>query len=161
MIRSQSQKYYEILAFVAIFFFLATSWLYSRSGLVFNSPDENMTYFFANQYATQGTLKVKLDFDFLSSPIVHPRSSLALNGYLVPVGFLGIFVFLGSTAKLLGTWAMFYVIPLIASVTPLFFYSLLRHFWDSKSLFGPVCFFFFIRLLFIIQPGAFCLMCCF
>lgn len=93
---------------------VVSSLLLRREGAIFISPDEAANHFFATSFAHTGQLGVFDPLNVTFGNVLHPRSVISLNGFLVPAGFLGIPLIFGWLAKIFGTWSIPFWTPLLA-----------------------------------------------
>jgi 4-amino-4-deoxy-L-arabinose transferase-like glycosyltransferase len=84
-----------------------------------NSPDENANRFFAVRFAEEGQLSAPEPLLAVAPDIVHPRSMRAVGVSLVPVGFIGLPVLYGGIARLIGTWSIPWITPVVAAMAAL------------------------------------------
>lgn len=120
-----------LLPVAVILLFFAYSFLPLTAPARPNSPDEMSNGHFAREYAAKGQL---WSFELLNLPlggIVHPRSIRAIDGLLVPGGFLGLPVIYGLLAKAVGSGAIPFFTPVFA-VAAVFAWGAL-----IKKYFGP------------------------
>lgn len=120
-----------LLPAAAILLFFAYSFLPLAAPARPNSPDEMSNGHFAREFAASGQLWT---FELLNLPlggIVHPRSIRAIDGLLVPGGFLGLPVIYGLLAKAAGVGAIPFFTPFFA-VAAVFAWGAL-----IKKYFGP------------------------
>jgi hypothetical protein len=97
----------------------------------FDWPDEMMNAFFAERFAATGTFlapTIAAGEDF-----VRPRSFNVVGGMLAPGGFLGMPLWYGAIARLVGVNATLFVTPLLGALTLLVVYSLLRSFVNTET----------------------------
>lgn len=122
--------------------------------LIVNQPDELSNYLFARSLALGGTLRI---FDPRAAEFfhqIHPRSTTVVDNVLVPIGFPGFIVLL----DLFGAWfstlfgveslniVLLSMTPLLAAITPIFFYSALKRLFHRHVAFVSA-------LLLFIFPG--------
>lgn len=128
----EAKKEKIILAAAAILFFAAYSWFGIISPKIFNSPDETANYFFINQYAKHGDFFSPAPLNYFLSGALHPRS-VSWNGYtLVPQGFIGLPLFYGWLAKILGMAAVKFFTPLLAILGALAFYGIIKKIFGAR-----------------------------
>ncbi|MEK7189464.1 MAG: hypothetical protein AAB666_00595 [Patescibacteria group bacterium] len=134
------------LAVLGAVFFVVYLYLYLPSApkcpnyLILNQPDESINYFFIRELALNNRFGLPEPLAGITASQVHPRSTTVVNGAIVPIGFPGVIVFFGLLTKLLvkifgiDNFNLFAIVmtPLLAAVTPLFFYGFLRRVWDEK-----------------------------
>ncbi|MFH1564971.1 MAG: glycosyltransferase family 39 protein [bacterium] len=122
----------KILIILAIFFVFVYSFLAFRAGTIFNSPDENANYFFANLFARESRLDYPLKEN---SDIIHPRSMAVADQKIVPQSFLGMPLIYGFLGKIFGSNAIIFFTPIIAAISVLFFYEIIKKIFDEKIAF--------------------------
>jgi 4-amino-4-deoxy-L-arabinose transferase-like glycosyltransferase len=84
-----------------------------------NSPDENANRFFAVRFAEDGQLSSAEPLLAVAPGVVHPRSMRAIGTSLVPVGFIGLPVLYGGIARIIGTWSIPWITPVVAAMAAL------------------------------------------
>lgn len=80
---------------------------------VFLSPDETSNAVAARVFAQRGAMRIE-DAILKDGPWLHPRSFVTHGTAMVPVGFLGLPIALGSIWILFGEWGMALAVPLLA-----------------------------------------------
>lgn len=132
MDQTQIKRNRTTLIIAAIFFIFAYSFLAFRSGRIFNSPDENANYFFANLFAAES----RLDYPLAeNNDILHPRSMTVVGQKIVPQSFLGMPLIYGALGKIFGSNAIIFFTPIIAAINVLFFYEIIKKIFDEKIAF--------------------------
>ena len=92
----------------------------------FDWPDETSTAFFARRIAAgQNVAAADPDIELLERRL-HPRSVNVRDGRLVPAGFVGLPVLLGTVGRVLGNTAALFVVPLLAAAAGFALYVALR-----------------------------------
>ncbi|MBI5794316.1 hypothetical protein HZA87_04540 [Candidatus Uhrbacteria bacterium] len=102
-----------ITGVLALIFFLGTLILVNPSNL-YVSPDETANAYFATLFSQ--TASFQGTFDALVQSLdgrLHPRSSVSVDGVLLPGSFLGLPFLYGAIAALLGTWIFWILTPII------------------------------------------------
>lgn len=94
---------------------LMLSWPLQRT--LFVSPDENAAYVFATTLAQTGRLAIPEPLNEELGGLLHPRSAVGFGDSIIPGSFIGFIVVLGAIGAVFGTWAMFFVTPLLAVLT--------------------------------------------
>lgn len=122
----------KILIILAIFFVFVYSFLALKAGFIFNSPDENANYFFAKLFVAENRLDYPLKEN---SDILHPRSMTIINQKIVPQSFLGMPLFYGCLGKIFGLNSIIFFTPIIATVSVLFFYEIIKKIFNEKIAF--------------------------
>ncbi|MCR4311736.1 MAG: glycosyltransferase family 39 protein [Candidatus Uhrbacteria bacterium] len=107
-------------------FFLSTLWLTFGVGDVFPSPDENANFRFAAEVATNNDLCIADPLALLAGGIVHPRSTVALYGCVVPGSFIGFPTLVGIISSWFGAWSMVLVTPFLALMTVILAWDVMR-----------------------------------
>ena len=100
------------MSLVAIFFFVG-SLVLMNPAQVYVSPDETANAFFATRFAETLTLAEPGDELLAQFDRLHPRSTLVLNGQIVPGSFLGLPFLYGFFVMILGPMALWYLTPLL------------------------------------------------
>ncbi|MEK9183095.1 MAG: hypothetical protein AAB849_01150 [Patescibacteria group bacterium] len=148
------------LAILGAVFFVVYLYLYLPKApkypnyLILNQPDESINYFFIRELALNNRFGLPEPLSGVVASQVHPRSTTVVHGAIVPIGFPGVIVFFGLLTKLLvkifgiGNFNLLAAMltPLIAAITPLFFYGFLRRIWDDCGAWLSAA------LLFILPP---------
>ncbi|MFH1188112.1 MAG: glycosyltransferase family 39 protein, partial [bacterium] len=122
----------KTLIIIAVFFVFAYSILAFKSGNVFNSPDENANYFFSNLFVNESRLDYPLPEN---SDIIHPRSMTVASQKIVPQSFLGMPLIYGFLGKIFGSNAIIFFTPVIAAISVLFFYEIIKKIFNEKIAF--------------------------
>ncbi len=108
-----------VMSSVAVIFFLGTLMLVNPSHL-YVSPDETANAYFANLFSQTGSFQGTVDA--LASVLdggLHPRSSVSVEGVLLPGSFLGLPFLYGAIATLVGSWVFWILTPLITILAAL------------------------------------------
>jgi len=147
-IKEFTRKYWREIAlvFVAVLFFVATSsfnymtqeYVKTADDIDFVkwlSPDETSNYIFAKLYSQTGNISIQEDYNLYTKEIMHPRSFRSDFGTLKPVSFLGIILIYGKIANVFGYKIIPYLTPLIAAVSIIFFFLLIRKIFDKNIAF--------------------------
>lgn len=140
----------------AILFFMGSTVLWTiGSSELFVSPDETANHWFIREFVRDGDLRIAEPINDVLDGFIHPRSTVALGGFLVPAGFLGLPTLYGGVALLLGLS----FIPLLTSVLALIavfcFRRLIKEWFDEKTanvttlvlLFHPALWYYTARFL--------------
>lgn len=151
-----------VLTILAIVFFFVYSylpisqvkWQYDNHitniSLRFNTPDEVINYYFTSQYAETGELYYFEPLDRFMNRVIFPRWALVVNGKITPGNFLGIDLIYGTLAKVFSPEQPESVIPfltpLFAVIGVLFFYLLIKLFFEKRVAFVSA-------LLIFVFPG--------
>lgn len=102
------------VAFAAASLFLLYSFLPLSGSGYFTSPDEAANFFFARTFADEGVLYHFDPWNIFAEGAVHPRSMTVVDDFVVPVGFVGLPIILGTAAKAVGAWAIPFLTPFLA-----------------------------------------------
>lgn len=108
--------------------------------LILNQPDESVNYFFIRQLVLNNRFSYPESLSELTDNQVHPRSATVVHSALVPIGFPGMIVIYGFLLKIatLISGPRFFnllaaaITPLLAVITPFFFYGFLRRIFDKS-----------------------------
>lgn len=103
--------------------------------LKFFSPDENANYIFTKLYQESGQLSFFEKYNVIAEDVIRPRSYFSHLGLIKPVSFLGLIIFYGQTAKILGPGIIPFLTPIWASLALFFYYLLIRKLFDSRHAF--------------------------
>jgi hypothetical protein len=122
----------KILIILAVIFAIIYSTLAFSAGAIFNSPDENANYFFSRLFATENRLDYSLPE---KSDILHPRSMTVVGQRIVPQSFLGLPLIYGILAKFYTAKAILFFTPIIAVISVLFFYEIIKKVFGEKVAF--------------------------
>lgn len=96
------------------------------------SPDENANAFFAQQFSQTGRLAVFEPLNIAFNDALHPRSTVSVNGWLVPGGFIGLPVLYGIIISFFGGWILTFITPLLAIVALFAWYGLVKKIYDRE-----------------------------
>jgi len=134
-----------LLAFLAVLFFLTTSYFNYKTqefqksngdGVDFvkwTSPDETANYVFTKYYSQENKLIIRENYNLMASDIMRPRSFRSDYGDIKPVSFLGIILVYGSIAKVFSYRVIPFLTPLFASFGLIFFYLLVRKLFNKEN----------------------------
>ena len=141
---SKTKKYNLIFLCLAIVFFLLYSytalatwlpnWLTFKH-LIFNWPDANANYFFAQLFADTGSFRLVEILNGIGENIIHTRSMNIVDLYMVPVTFLPALTIFSLGFKLLGGVGILFLTPLLATLTVYFVYRLAIYLFDIDLAF--------------------------
>jgi len=122
------------LIFLAVNFWLVTPVAVDPAvGYRFDWPDETANYFWIQQYAQTGQLFSAEPLNELAKNQIHPRSfNVRPDGSLVPGSFLGLIIFYGMVAKVLGTRLIIYLTPVLAMMAVLAFYGIIKQIFNQR-----------------------------
>lgn len=121
-----------IFAGIGILLFLVYSYLmWGKSLPLYSWPDEMANAFFIEQFANTTSLRVEQPYDVFAHNLVTPRSMTLRDGFLVPVGFVGLPVLYGLIAKVIGGMHVF-ITPLLAVLCVYLMYRVVSMVWDER-----------------------------
>lgn len=100
------------MSVVAVLFFVG-SLVLMNPARVYVSPDETANAFFATRFAQTLSLTGPVDELLVQFDRLHPRSTLVLNGQIVPGSFLGLPFLYGFFVMVLGPIALWFLTPLL------------------------------------------------
>lgn len=124
------RRHLTFVLVLSLAFFIGSSLLAFDAPRKFSSPDETAAYLTALQFAATGKLSLESPASGVSSLVV-PRSFSVRDGALVTGSFFGISLLYGSVARLLGSWVILYLTPLISGATIILFFLLVRKVFSS------------------------------
>ena len=125
-----------ILGIGGLVFFCLFSYLNFIAPLRFNSPDETANFFFIEKFATTNELWHFEPLNLFVNDILHPRSTQAHDGFLLPGGFLGIIVIYGLIAKIITPDNVIYLTPLFAVLAGWAWFGILNKFFNKWVAFA-------------------------
>lgn len=100
----------------------------------FNSPDEMANAYYTKRLATGLPLTEAAPLNQAAgNDIVHPRSTVIVNGYMAPASFLGLPIIFGYIGRLTGTAALPFMSPIFAIVGLLSIYLFVRELSGWRS----------------------------
>ncbi len=132
------KKNWSLLSAIIIasaFFVLSAGFNYlihEQDYVKWGSPDESANYFFTKNYAQSGSLVVFEKANLIAEEVVRPRSVRSDYGWLKPVSFLGIIIYYGFLAGILGIGIIPYLTPLLAALGIIFFFLLVRRLFNDR-----------------------------
>ncbi len=122
-----------VLTVSAVLFFVGSLYLWMKGrGVLFVSPDETANAWFIQLFASQGTVR---SFDVLNTVLhdsIHPRSMIVVNGWMMPVGFLGLTTLYGSLVAVLGKGILPLITPVVALLAVFAFRKLIAQWFDEQ-----------------------------
>lgn len=140
---TKEQKYNKSLLILCLVFFVIYSfttisvwiphWLDFRH-LIFNWPDANANYFFAQLFANEGRLLWHEPLNLLTDNLLHTRSINVIDGNLVPITFLPGIIIFGLFFKLLGSVGILFLTPALAAISGWLVYRLVEHIFSDIDL---------------------------
>ncbi len=161
IMKAFKDKYFRILVILAIIFFCVYSFLpisqlifqnqnNIKSSLKFNTPDEVINYYFTTQYTKTSELYYFEPLNNFVNRVIFPRWAFVKDGRITPGNFLGIDLIYGNLAKIFSPEYSGLIIPFLtpifAVIGILFFYLLLKYFFEKRVAFVSA-------LLVFIFPG--------
>ncbi len=116
----------------ATLFFLGamTLWL-AGNGSMFVSPDETANAWFIHVFSQTGEIRWLEPMNASLDNAIHPRSMIVLNGWTLPIGFLGLTTLYGVVVRLLGAWTLPFLTSGIALLAVFAWRRLLRRWFDE------------------------------
>lgn len=120
------------MAVVVAVFFVSSLVLVFGMPQLFVSPDETANWFFAREMVDQFRLYVYEPANLVYNDTLYPRSVVSVAGRLVPISFLGLPVLFGLIGKAMGSGAMLYLTPIIASLAVLAWYGVVRRLFSPR-----------------------------
>lgn len=141
----RKKRYEVILSILAVFVFFIYSYFSFSSFHKYSSPDETANHFFTQQFIKTGQFKVSEPLNVSLENIIRPRSFGVSGQYLVPVSFLGLPLLYGLPGKIFGGGVIYFIGPLLASLSVFFFYLLIKKIFPEKIAF-------YAALILFLQP---------
>jgi hypothetical protein len=123
---------YSGAIFILVLAFLCTSWLTYSSPKSYTSPDENINLFFTQLYANTGKLSYTEPLNEITGGYAHPRNSTSRNNVVVPGGFSGFYVILGTFGAV-APFLEHYFTPILSIIGVIFIFLLTRLLFDEKT----------------------------
>ncbi len=110
---------------------------------IFNSPDENANFVFAEYFARTGDLRIPLTQSegFVGQEFITPRSVISHNGFFIPGGFIGLPLIYGFLAKFfspitqLPNYPITFFTPFFAILGVLAFFGIIRRILNDRVAF--------------------------
>ncbi|OGL65611.1 hypothetical protein A3B21_03040 [Candidatus Uhrbacteria bacterium RIFCSPLOWO2_01_FULL_47_24] len=121
--------------YCALIFFL---WLPKErevGHLIYNWPDATANQAVIDAFIDSSRFSLPEPLNESLENIVHPRSMKALNGAIVPAGFLGMPILFGALGKILGHTGILFLGPFFSVIGVWCFYWLLRKVFDREIAF--------------------------
>lgn len=132
----KQDRFYLIVLFgvmvVALIFY---SYLPTSALFIFNSPDETANFFATESFSLYNSLGRQESLNDTVPGLVHPRSIVVRESYLLPVSFWGLPVIYGLAAKIIGLGFTPFIVPIFSACTILIFYLLLKKIFSSEIAF--------------------------
>lgn len=114
--------------------------------LRFNTPDEVLNYYFSSQYANNGQLYYLEPLNTSLDRVVFPRWALVVQDKITPGSFLGLDLIYGTLGQIFTKNVIPFLTPFFAVFGVIFFYLLIKIFFDKKIAFISA-------ILMFIYPG--------
>lgn len=102
--------------------------------LIFNWPDANANYFFAQVFAKTGHFYWSEPLNTISQNLIHTRSINVFNGNLVPMTFLPAILIFGVFFKIFGAIGVLFVTPVLAALSGYIVYRLANYIFKDLDL---------------------------
>ncbi len=99
---------------------------------LWNSPDEMSQAFFIKLFATHGSFAYPEPLNFVTNNLIHPRSTVVVDGFIVPGGFIGLPLFYGSLMKIFGNAVLYLATPILTVLALLAFFRLVSAVWGRS-----------------------------
>jgi hypothetical protein len=125
---------YIASSLVLIAAFLCMSWLSFTSPHAYTAPDENVNLYFTDLYSKTGRLSYREPLNKYVNGYAHPRNAASKKDKVVPGGFSGFYIILGSFGSVIPS-LVFYITPLFAVAGVLFTFLLTRLLFNEKTAF--------------------------
>ncbi len=103
--------------------------------LRFNTPDEVLNYYFSSQYTRTDQLYYLEPLNISMDRVVFPRWALVVQDKITPGSFLGLDLIYGTLGKIFTKNVIPFLTPFFAILGVLFFYLLIKIFFDKKIAF--------------------------
>lgn len=121
-----------------------------------NSPDEAANLLFIESWSARLELSVPIGMAQPRGYPLFPRSTSAVGERVVPTGFVGLPIFFGSIAAVLGSWSVYYITVLLTLIASLGWWYLMRQIFNRAVadislwlfLFHPAVLYYSVRGLF-------------
>lgn len=127
----KTRRSFLILATVGIFFLISTQIL-SFVSSTFSSPDETANAFFAETFAIQGRIYSFETLNNVLGDFFFPRAMVAIEGRLLPIGFLGLPLLFGVLIKIFGFWSATFWTPIFALLAAFAWYAIWSKIFDRQ-----------------------------
>jgi hypothetical protein len=121
-----------LIVSLAAFFLITSFFSWNRTDGHFNSPDETANYFFIEQFAKHGSLRVATPINEFGERLVHPRSMTVVGTDIAPGSFLGLMLLYGSIAAVAGMWIVPFLTPLFATLASAAWYGMTNYLFSEK-----------------------------
>ncbi|MFA6131743.1 MAG: glycosyltransferase family 39 protein [Patescibacteria group bacterium] len=128
---SETRRDLLILGVAGLVFLISTQIL-SFVGSTFVSPDETANAFFSETFSVQGHLYSFEPFNSVLGDFFYPRGTVAVDGRLLPIGFLGLPLLFGMLIKIFGFWSTTFWTPLFSFLAVVAWYTLWTKIFDRR-----------------------------
>lgn len=126
----------------SLFSFQGENFFRGNNYQIFNQPDEGINYFFIRELAFEKQFGAFEPYSALTGSLIHPRSTTVIHETVVPIGFPGFIALVGLLTSLFA-WlgesvfhiALFSIVPLVAALTPLLFFTFLKNIFSRSVAF--------------------------
>ncbi|HOY55853.1 MAG TPA: glycosyltransferase family 39 protein [bacterium] len=108
---------------------------FSQVGFKFNTPDEVTNYYFTKLYKETDQLYYVEPYNLMADGVVFPRWAKPVQEKVVPGTFQGLMLIYGTLAKIFSTWSILFLTPFFAVLGVVFFYLLLKLWFEKKTAF--------------------------
>ncbi len=125
---SETRRDFLWIFAAAVVFFVSSLLLANIS--VYNSPDETANVFFAQTFADHGRLYAFEPLNVVLDDALFPRSTVAMDGRILPGSFLGLPVLYGLLMRVVGAAALPMLTPLVAAFAAFAWYGVVRVVFD-------------------------------
>ena len=122
---------YKVIILLSLIFFAIYSYLSFSSPARYISPDETANSLFTSVYSQTGGLSYTDNLNEIAHGIIHPRSTLYLDGKILDQKFLGFPVVNGTIAVVIPEIIRFFT-PILAIIGAIFLYLLTRDLFNKK-----------------------------
>jgi len=102
--------------------------------LIFNWPDANANYFFAQVFAQTGHFYWPEPLNTLSQNLLHTRSINVFDGNLVPMTFLPTILIFGVFFKIFGAIGILFLTPILAALSGYIIYRLANYIFKDLNI---------------------------
>lgn len=135
MEKGLNRRHHVLLACSVVFFFLYNVINSSHIG-IFNSPDATANFAFIFEFVMHSDLSIEHVSEYGAlAEYIHPRSTFADFGTILPVGFWGLVVIFGVLGKLIGAANVVFITPLLAIGAAWGLFAAWRRIFSEKQAF--------------------------
>lgn len=125
-------RFYRFSFILAGLCYLVISSLLALGVGVSNSPDESANLLFAEQFAREGKIGILDTRNAELDGIVRPRSTLVVDGLVVPKSFIGLPVLYGSIGSAVGVGVIPYLTIVVGALAVLVFARLVFYATENE-----------------------------